>query len=461
MIKTSTLLLVLAACISFANSFVPHLKVQGRVGLVNYFGIDGGGMDLADKDPSTLDQVNVGPDPVEQRDAGQSVLVSGLLKSKERTDQTTFDYLKENFAFTKIIAFCSDTVFAKKRLTSRSSRYSGLLDILEFRQGDGNIPKVADLKDVDSYIAYGITETDVEEIAKNSMEAGIKNLICLMESPKTAKSVKSVMSTLSSASGLSYTLLTVPQIVDGSEGKPYRISKPEDINSFGGSTIARDEVLRLLTETLGIKNTENKGYSVTAPENDEVAENYLKDLRSKGYSRTQEIDKMLSGGISEFESKVVEKKEAESAKIAAEEKKKKEKGSMSKSREEEIKELIEKGKREYKEMMEDKVKTEATDILKREWREKYFARNTSLPEDEYIAENMERGVKDAIRMIKMLKGEKLDEDDLEEHWMDREEREAREQEEKNPEPTEDPESKGEEVEPPATQKTEGGDGEGV
>lgn len=107
------------------------------------------------------------------------------------------------------------------------------------------------------------------------------------------------------------------------------------------------------------------------------------------------------------------------------------------------------------------TKSTLTCRFARSHREKYFARNTSLPEDEYIAENMERGVKDAIRMIKMLKGEKLDEDDLEEHWMDREEREAREQEEKNPEPTEDPESKGEEVEPPATQKTEGGDGEGV
>ena len=89
-------------------------------------------------------------------------------------------------------------------------------------------------------------------------------------------------------------------------------------------------------------------------------------------------------------------------------------------------------------------------------REKYFARNTSSPEEEYVAENMERGMKEAIRMIKMLKGEKLDDDEQEEHWMDREEREAREQEEKNPEPTEDPEPA-----PPAATKVEGGDGEGV
>ena len=73
-------------------------------------------------------------------------------------------------------------------------------------------------------------------------------------------------------------------------------------------------------------------------------------------------------------------------------------------------------------MMEKRVETEALDFLKREWREKYFARNTSLPEEEYVAENMERGKKEAIRMIKMLKGEKIDEDEEEEHWMDREER---------------------------------------
>jgi hypothetical protein len=50
--------------------------------------------------------------------------VCGLLKTKERTDQTTFDFLKENpsFAFSKIVAFCNDAAFAKKRLTSRSAR---------------------------------------------------------------------------------------------------------------------------------------------------------------------------------------------------------------------------------------------------------------------------------------------------------------------------------------------------
>ena len=63
-------------------------------------------------------------------------MVSGLLKSKESTDQTTFDFLKENplFGWTKVVAFCDDKAFAKKRLTSRSARYSGLLDILEVRR---------------------------------------------------------------------------------------------------------------------------------------------------------------------------------------------------------------------------------------------------------------------------------------------------------------------------------------
>ena len=66
----------------------------------------------------------MGPKPVAVRNSGSTVLVCGLLKTKERTDQTTFDFLKENpsFAFSKIVAFCNDAAFAKKRLTSRSAR---------------------------------------------------------------------------------------------------------------------------------------------------------------------------------------------------------------------------------------------------------------------------------------------------------------------------------------------------
>ncbi|GMI25556.1 hypothetical protein TeGR_g3878 [Tetraparma gracilis] len=89
----------------------------------------------------------------------------------------------------------------------------------------------------------------------------------------------------------------------------------------------------------------------------------------------------------------------------------------------EIKELIAKGEKEYQEFREKQIEEEAVEILKKEWRASFFSRNTSLPEDEYIEENMEQGKKMALRIIKLMSGEKVGNDDEEEHWMDKEEEE--------------------------------------
>merc|ERR1719378_1842168 len=54
-----------------------------------------------------------------------TVLVSGFLNARERTDQFIFDLLNHEdsaFDFTKIVAFVDDVKFAKKRLLSRSAR---------------------------------------------------------------------------------------------------------------------------------------------------------------------------------------------------------------------------------------------------------------------------------------------------------------------------------------------------
>ncbi len=50
---------------------------------------------------------------------------------QERTDQLVFDVLKAQGRWDTIVAFAQDAAFAKKRLVSRQSRYSGLSDLLE------------------------------------------------------------------------------------------------------------------------------------------------------------------------------------------------------------------------------------------------------------------------------------------------------------------------------------------
>ncbi len=117
--------------------------------------------DEKDEDPEKKIQAYLKPpEPVAARDnLDGTVLVSGWVNNKERTDQTIFNFLNDEesaFNFEKIIAFVDDAKFAKKRLISRSARYTGLLDKLDFVQAEsaGSLPtsKQLDESNVKSWV---------------------------------------------------------------------------------------------------------------------------------------------------------------------------------------------------------------------------------------------------------------------------------------------------------------------
>lgn len=51
-------------------------------------------------------------------------------------EEEVFTLLNEQRVWSKITAFAPDPVSARKRLTSRSTRYSGVLDMLNIEEGD-------------------------------------------------------------------------------------------------------------------------------------------------------------------------------------------------------------------------------------------------------------------------------------------------------------------------------------
>lgn len=53
-------------------------------------------------------------------------------------EEEVFTLLNEQRVWTKITAFAPDPVAARKRLTSRSTRYSGVLDMLAIEEGDSS-----------------------------------------------------------------------------------------------------------------------------------------------------------------------------------------------------------------------------------------------------------------------------------------------------------------------------------
>lgn len=251
------------------------------------------------------------PEPVESRDGiDGTVLVSGLVKSKDRTDQFIFDLLNSEesaFKFSKIVAFVDDEKFAKKRLLSRSARYGGLLDKLDFVQADaeGSLPTAAQLEGVKSWVAYldeGDMIANIKEVAALAKTAGsLENVSVLLTNAFAldAAASQTAVDALKDT-GKHYTLVAVGKLEDHPEGKiPYKYT---DFGTVEGvlptdAIFSRDEAMRVITETLQLESGANRALSFSEVYDVNATEaKLIKGLREAGYARPQEIDHMLKDG---------------------------------------------------------------------------------------------------------------------------------------------------------------------
>jgi hypothetical protein len=250
------------------------------------------------------------PESVEARNnVDGTVLVSGLVRSKERTDQFIFDLLNHEesaFEFEKIVAFVDDTAFAKKRLLSRSARYTGLLDKLDFSEASspGGLPSTEQLEGVKSWVAYlddGDLIKSIKDIASLAEQSSVENLAILatnaVDIDVTAGG--SAVEALKS-SGIKYSLVAVGKLEDHAEGKEAYQFK--EIDTMEGclqddAIFSRDEAMRMITECLQLEVGVNKALSISEVYDVNATEaKLIKGLREAGYARPQEIDHMLRDG---------------------------------------------------------------------------------------------------------------------------------------------------------------------
>lgn len=255
------------------------------------------------------------PEAVEARsNIDGTVLVSGLVRSKERTDQVIFDLLNTGesaFEFETIVAFVDDVAFAKKRLLSRSARYSGLLDKLDFEEAGvpGGLPSPSQLENVKSWVAVFDADdlvnivNDVTAIIKQT--GTVENIAILAANAGNLDSSdeKQIVESLK-ACGAKYSLVTVGELQDIPEGTdPYSFyemgssesTTPED------ATFSRDEAMRMITECLQLEAGVNRALSFSKVTDVNATEaKLIKGLREAGYARPQEVDHMLRDGVSNY-----------------------------------------------------------------------------------------------------------------------------------------------------------------
>jgi hypothetical protein len=253
------------------------------------------------------------PAAVEARDnIDGTCLVSGLVRNKDRTDQFLFDLLNHEdsaFEYAKIVAFVDDPAFAKKRLLSRSARYTGLLDKLDFVQAasPGSLPTAEQLSGVKSWVAY-LDEpaqllSSVMSIAERAKQCpGLKNVAVLLananeldasESERALQALKD--------SGTTYTVVVVGKLDDtvpeGREAYQYREFGTAEGVLPAKATFSRDESYRMVTELLQLECGANRALCFAEVYNENVTEvRLVKGLREAGYARPQEIDHMIRLG---------------------------------------------------------------------------------------------------------------------------------------------------------------------
>jgi len=409
------------------------------------------------------------PEPVPLRsNLDGTVLVSGWVDSKERSDQTVFDLLNKqkdvgdvSFEFQKIVAFVNDAKFAKKRLISRSARYTGLLNKLEFVQAEteGALPTAEQLDGVKSWVANasdgGLQR--LQEITERAGEAPatLENLSILLTNGQDSTDVDKINETLDilkktcTEKDITYTVVVVGAIREDANDAPYRIKdygnytiqvEPTDIYNITAylnsrnstnitaaadgitppeedltivlpseATFGRDESLRLLTECLGIAAGENRAFQFQEIDDVNATETKLiQGLRESGYSRTQEINHMITIGVKGYEKACKDfgirmprrRGSAEWDNFMEKERKKAKEDSKDRD-----KRMVE----EYANKKNKEVEKHAREWAKREYYRKTMSGDMAFSEDEYIASIWERAMFEGDMTWRMQNGRPTDE----------------------------------------------------
>lgn len=247
--------------------------------------------------PAEADPAAAEEDEPPKRTSAGTVLVSGFLDCKDRTDQFVFDMLHKNEVFEKIVAYSADTSFAKKRLTSRSARYTGLLDVLDFAEGTPeDLLKGADgpLDGVNSWLAFAVDAATLTKQAESAKAAGVQNLVLLCTTDSDFTEAEKILAD----SPVAFTFIRTGEIVDGPDDR-----NVIDVGALAdgleaGANITRNDAIRVAADSFILPQASNKAFTLFRGGED--AASYLKMLREAGFNRSTEIGAVIGGGKAEW-----------------------------------------------------------------------------------------------------------------------------------------------------------------
>jgi len=193
-----------------------------------------------------------------------------------------------------IAPFSESAAAARKSLISRRARYSGLLDVLDCRQGE--------MGTADIWLAINADEKALPAQIAAAKEAGVKRAFILISAAGPSPALEDAAATeaLLVASGMKYTVMRTGNLVapaesgtvDPTESGGLRIG---EIGSAVCEDVSAEDVYRFVTEAMTLPEAEGRLFSLCPTEDT----TQLKQMRLCGYERRDEVAALLRGFIAE------------------------------------------------------------------------------------------------------------------------------------------------------------------
>jgi len=288
--------------------------------------------------------------------------------------RSLFQSLFDHGDYSKVVAFSSSVVDAKKMVISRQARYSGLIDVLDFKEG-GDAELAAALGDVSTWVAVNADEAALPAQVAAAGSAGVKRIFIHLNAADAAPGTADALKSALDACGATYTVMRTGSLSKTGAGGGLLVG---DLDMPTCDEVPIDDAFRVLVEAIALPELAGGRLFSLCPS---VDNSQLRAMRMSGCSRTEEVSALLKGVIVE---KLPEDRAADA--VAAEELAKKEidprsDEEIAAAAEEEVKMLLqrarEKGVANQKRMVEE----EAEKKVLREERMKLYSVNTPTDED--------------------------------------------------------------------------------
>jgi len=254
-------------------------------------------------------------------------------------------------------------------LLSRQARYTGLIDGLEFAEGE-----LADaMAGATTWVAVNADESKLASQLETAKGAGVTRVFVLLtaDGPTEALSDADALKATLEASGMTWTVMRTGSMSAAGGGGGLKL---DEVDMATCAEVPKEDIFRFVTEALTIEESYSRMFSL-CPSAD-VSQ--LKEMRMAGCDRREEAEALLRGqiqeGALEEQAKAAEEKAAAegaaSAKSAEEEEA---------EREEELKELLAKAKKKGE---ENAIKRAEEEKLKQAEREERLANIMPEPDDD-------------------------------------------------------------------------------